>query len=278
MYDKEKLYELIDEYWKDYTDNYKLDCVVKPSIPVIWFGDIEGYFRSSRKKIITLATNPSDQEFKKKRFSEANSLTVNDRIDEGNNRGKLIDGYNSYFKNDDNYFKRWFDDFEMVLNLLPDAYSASYNKDTTNRAIHIDYATALATDPVWWKLKDAGYKKEKEKLSENVELFYKLLIYLDPDVVLFTGDNKNKTSKFECVKDIFNNNGNELDKLESCYYKQDGREIIAYTFRNAAGDKRLFIYGTNGKLPFVWPKPKFKDFIKDSLDKIFVNYEACCRN
>ena len=54
----------------DYYDTYKdLDFVIKPSLPVLYFGDIKSYLKSEYK-VVTAALNPSDIEFKNSKEDE----------------------------------------------------------------------------------------------------------------------------------------------------------------------------------------------------------------
>ena len=56
------LSDIINEYWCDYTAHQEKKYIVSPSIPIIWFGDIEKYMRS-KLKVVTIALNPSNREF-----------------------------------------------------------------------------------------------------------------------------------------------------------------------------------------------------------------------
>ena len=48
-----KIDELLKKYIKDFNKKKKLPFVVKESIPIVWFGDIDKYL-SSPKKILTI--------------------------------------------------------------------------------------------------------------------------------------------------------------------------------------------------------------------------------
>ena len=58
----ETLYKIIQEYLEDFNQKKACDFVVKPSIPIVWFGNLEKY-SSAKGKIVTVALNPSLQEF-----------------------------------------------------------------------------------------------------------------------------------------------------------------------------------------------------------------------
>lgn len=44
-----ELNNLIQEYISDFIEKQNLSCVVKPSIPIVWFGDMEKYEKSPQK-------------------------------------------------------------------------------------------------------------------------------------------------------------------------------------------------------------------------------------
>ena len=101
---KKELYGLIDEYWKDYCACRNLDIVLKQSVPIIWFGNLNEY-EKSEKKIITVALNPSDLEFKYDkyegkfsfhRFPMLEGLNKYDSLNKAD-MDILIKGYNQYF-------------------------------------------------------------------------------------------------------------------------------------------------------------------------------------
>ncbi len=49
---------LIEECWRIYKKHKEEDFIVKPSIPILFFGDSEKYFESELK-VITVGLNPS---------------------------------------------------------------------------------------------------------------------------------------------------------------------------------------------------------------------------
>lgn len=167
---------IIDKYWEDFVAKRDLETTVKPSIPIIWFGDLEGYKKSS-KKIVTIGINPSNVEFPVGepflRFPEAQNLHIKDNLNDTDKKN-LISALNDYFRVKP--YKRWFNHYEKVINV----FDASYYDVYDNTAIHIDICTAIATDPVWGNLKNE--LKYVKKLYAN-SLFNALLKYLDPDII-----------------------------------------------------------------------------------------------
>lgn len=195
-----KLYEIIEDYIYDYLEQIENDkvrknrgeeeIVVKNSIPIVWFGDMEEFiktknFDDKRRRVITIAANPSDQEFpvdnrrfdivKLDDFNNLDSLEQRKRID------ALVKTWNDYFNF--NPYMGWFNSYESILN----GFNASYFTNNWSQyvTIHIDLYSAVATNPTWSNLKTNQRKKlYKNKLAEN------LLEYLDPDIILYSSDQK----------------------------------------------------------------------------------------
>lgn len=198
-YDAE-LYNLLGQYWGDYLKHRKLSAVVTSSIPVVWFGNFDKY-KVSKKKIVTVAINPSYNEFPVDtpviRFPAAGKLF---KVNCGLNTEEmntLIASYNDYFIK--NPYKRFFEyGFEVVLQNLPYNAKASYGyHPSENTAIHIDCQTALATQQKW-----SALKPEIQADIRNEDLFKSLLRYLDPDIILLTS-NKKVLNTFVTEKDKF---------------------------------------------------------------------------
>ena len=65
--------QISDRLLKDSLNNYnnycKLNFVIKPSLPILYFGNVKDYFKSDFK-VITAALNPSDAEFKEFKNSD----------------------------------------------------------------------------------------------------------------------------------------------------------------------------------------------------------------
>lgn len=219
------LYNLIDKYWEDYLKHRKLNDVVTSSIPVVWFGNFDKY-KVSKKKIVTVAINPSYNEFPIDtpfiRFPAAENLAKVDCELNIGEMNKLIASYNDYFIK--NPYKRFFEyGFEVVLQNLPYTAKASYGyHPSENTAIHIDCQTALATQQKW-----SALKPEIQADIRNEDLFKSLLRYLDPDIILLTS-NKKVLNTFVTEKDKFIS-----EKVNSSYRigcKFEGRLLIFGSF------------------------------------------------
>jgi hypothetical protein len=170
---------LIRDAWQMYRDNQHERFLVKPSIPILFFGDSERYF-SSELKVITLGLNPSKVEFpdedRFRRFNAARS--VYPQILEGSAYEDYLRALNGYFRKPPNDpYIAWFNSFEPLLNGL----ECSYYAEAANRALHTDLCSPLATDPTWSRLpKD----DRAQLLGGGVMLWHKLVETLAPDVII----------------------------------------------------------------------------------------------
>lgn len=140
--------------------------------PIVWFGDLAAYLKSKRK-VLTIANNPSSAE-----FSNELRYFPNLKSDEYSDAEKLYDAFNGYFTGA--YNSRWFGGINKALNEIKTSYTKS--KKGKNTAIHIDFQSGIATDK-WSGLKN----KEKIQLA-NHNLFKELFGLLDPDVVVIFND------------------------------------------------------------------------------------------
>ena len=227
----EQLTEIINKYWEDYVEHKNLDIVVKPSIPIIWFGDLVAY-KNSDLKVVTVAINPSDDEFKNtkkeisfNRFPYAEKLTEKEKLDV-NDRVTLIKSYNDYFTVDPypNFFERG---YEKVLEIFSTSYG--YNK-SVSKAIHIDCISALATDLNWSQLKDKQESIRNIDFFENV--FEKMLLdYLEPDIIILSSN--------QPTLEMFVGKQKPLSEYEK---KTSKRKIKSFNFKNKG---KLLIYMSN---------------------------------
>lgn len=253
-----ELSDLIDSYWSDYVKHKGKEYIVSPSIPIVWFGDIEAY-KKSKIKVVTIAINPSNNEFPKgadgepsfSRFPNAEKLYAKERLTQ-EDKILLAGTLNGYFKNEP--YMKWFDYYEKPLNVLGVSY-----KSGENIALHIDIYTALATNPKWTGSTIINGKErkltQKEKNSiTNIDLFKKLLDYLKPSVIIFSTDK-------DGVRKIFPNA--RLDER----YPPDKNKIEVYTF-----DKMLIIKAKNNTRPFMFSG------VEDAMRQIKQEYKEYFTN
>jgi hypothetical protein len=171
--------KLIRESWRIYRSLENRPFVVKPSMPILFFGDSSRYF-SSRLKVLTVGLNPSRIEFPtEQRFLRfGTAQMVYPRILEGVCYEGYLQALNGYFLQPPNHpYKSWFNSFEHLLTGL----DCSYYGTTTNTALHTDLCSPLTTDPTWNKL---PREAQIELLQSGVPLWHSLVDHLLPDVIV----------------------------------------------------------------------------------------------
>lgn len=159
-------------------DAAPLPHLVRPSLPILFFGDSRRY-ADSELKAITVGLNPSKLEFPAddpfRRFPAARDLpagAANGSI--GLYRRSLDD----YFRADP--YRRWFSPaFEPLLQGL----GSSFYDGADNTALHTDLCSPLATDPTWSGL---GPSEQAALIRSGNELWHRLVEELQPDVVLIS--------------------------------------------------------------------------------------------
>jgi hypothetical protein len=171
--------DLIRESWQVYRQFQDQPFLVKPSVPILFFGDSERYF-SSRLKVITLGLNPSRIEFPEgDRFLRFNSARkVYPRILDGASYREYLQALNGYFREPPNHpYRPWFNSFEHLLTGL----DCSYYGNAANTALHTDLCSPLATDPTWSNLSGDA---QISLLPSGTHLWHSLVEWLSPDLII----------------------------------------------------------------------------------------------
>ena len=187
------------EYFNKFRGKY---FIVKPSLPILYFGDIDAY-SGSQRKIVTVGKNPSDNEF---RLSKSDKYSFCRFPEWDEERGKLIQTLNSYFEQKP--LKQWFSSFEPILNGLNSSFykNGQYN----NIAIHTDICSPLATNPTWSKLA----REEQEQLFKDGFALWKSLIEeLQPDIILIS-------VPYKLFKHVIQTKGTAILTFDTC---KDGK-------------------------------------------------------
>lgn len=199
------------------------EITVKPNIPILYFGDLDAYIES-KLKIVTVGINPSYVEFptgnpfqRFPAFGRISSLTPLIPT------SPLIQGYNEYFYSINAPYTRWFNNLEAVLSGFDTSFynssaSTSYisqvlasshlpkpNSNKCHTAIHTDFRSPVATNPVWSGLKSAN----RSALSAGgVDLWHKLMDYLQPQIILTTiGEKSHFNDMFNPIHPIYSKYG-----------------------------------------------------------------------
>jgi hypothetical protein len=174
-----KINDLIRESWQVYAHFEAQSFLVKPSIPILFFGDSNQYF-ASELKVITLGLNPSRVEFPENdrflRFSKARMIYP--RIVEGAFYDEYFQALNEYFHKPANHpYEPWFNSFEPLLRGL----DCSYYGYAPNTALHTDLCSPLATDPTWNNL---STEARIGLLEYGTRLWHSLVEWLSPDLII----------------------------------------------------------------------------------------------
>lgn len=193
------LTKIINNCWGDF-NAFHAGYKVNPSIPILWFGDMEA-FSGSPKKIVTVALNPSQIEFQTKKNS---AFSINARFPDYHGPFNLLNYYNAlndYFNR--NPYRAWFSSLERVLNCL----DASYFKENTavhkeNTAVHLDIYAPVATTPHWGKL---SLSNRNQLVGIFGSYFGRMMAELKPDIILAS------LSKAEIQKHFQTSSGQPCD-------------------------------------------------------------------
>lgn len=144
-------------------------------LPIHWFGNRPAY-EASPLRVVTVGLNPSDREFRPN-DSVAVSKDLRFPDFDGTDKGLEL-ALNNYFKRKP--YNAWFKgSFGAVLQ----SFEASFYEGAKNTAIHTDICSPWATIPTWSKLPE---KIRQELEIEGHELWKKLILELQPDVILFS--------------------------------------------------------------------------------------------
>jgi hypothetical protein len=167
---------LINEAWRLYFQTSD-PCVVRPSIPILYFGDLAQY-AASPLKVITVALNPSHHEFpvhdRFARFRPAAGIAAGTPGPSA--QMAYCAALDGYFL--DQPYMRWFGWFEHVLLGM----GASYRGGEENTALHTDLCSPLATDPTWSRLNG-----QQDLLApDGMALWHRLVDHLAPDVIVIS--------------------------------------------------------------------------------------------
>jgi hypothetical protein len=152
------------------------DGAVRPSMPILFFGDLARY-EASRLRVITVGLNPSDEEFPHddpwSRFPGGAQLTA-DELDQ-TFLTRYVDELSRYFEVTP--YRRWFDrSFEPLLRGI----DASYYPHAANVALHTDIASPVPTNPTWSELSPA----RRALHHGGAALWRRLADLLAPDLIV----------------------------------------------------------------------------------------------
>jgi hypothetical protein len=210
-----------------------LPHLVRPSIPILFFGDSEAYF-ASPLRVISVGLNPSREEFPPndpyRRFPGAHALDARDPE-------AYLAILNGYFRAAP--YTGWFNpSFEPLLRGL----GASYYTGRASVALHTDLCSPLATDPTW-----SGLDRDEQAALEpqGRKLWHDLVVALQPQVVLVS-----------VARRRLSNIAFPRTEVANIFHIVDGPTrkqpyyVEAFRLETAPGQRPLFIYGNASQTPF----------------------------
>jgi hypothetical protein len=232
---RERLRDLAHEAWAQHrrADGAGLAHLVRPSIPILFFGDSER-FAGSPLHVITVGLNPSREEFPRitpfLRFPGSEALNGDDPY------GYLA-SLNAYFRTAP--YTSWFNpSFEPLLRGL----GASYYDPAPSAALHTDLCSPPATDPTWSRL-DPDEQAVLEPAGRR--LWQDLVEALQPDIVLISV----RRQRLSVI-------AFPLVEAPSVIHTVDGPararpyRIEAFRHELASGKAPLFVFGQASQTPF----------------------------
>jgi hypothetical protein len=180
--DAEAMREYVRSVWRVYSDALAdpRHPLVRPSVPIAWFGDLDAYARSP-VRIMTVGLNPSRSEFPAcdpfLRFRRAEPLAQRSELSEAD-VDLYVGAISRYFA--DHPYRRWFDGSyrEVLKGIGATFYPSALSRVT---AIHSDLMSTLATDPTWTGLSRA---RQLNLARDGVALWHRLTEVVKPQVVV----------------------------------------------------------------------------------------------
>ena len=247
--------DLFNDTLYHYTKFYELDFVIKPSLPILYFGDSKAYFESDFK-VITSALNPSDAEFKELKSSNPSYVRFPDYK---NSIKTLRLALDNYFKI--NPYTKWFgkpniskSGFLPLLNGLGTCY---YKESQKNIALHTDICSPLATNPTWSGLNE---KQKNILFKSGYELWKSLVIELKPDLILMSlKKDYLKLLPIEFVKQLKSKKSKQSTTRKQLEYTLDHYKLSFGEFQTN------LIWGSAQNTPFQ-PFPNKIDLGKNILN------------
>ncbi len=198
--------------------------VVKRSVPVLYFGNLNDYL-SSPLRVITVALNPSANEFPfnnwDMRFPDA---------PEASQQGHFT-ALNQYFESGHHPLWEWFVHFDELLKGM----ECGFRPGRRSRALHTDLCSPIATQPTYSGL-SRQQQYDLEKLG--MPLWSELAQLVDPDVIVMSGSiaMRDRVAAFADTewRRIFGT----------------GRKAVDLAELNVWGRWRLSVFGITTNVPF----------------------------
>jgi hypothetical protein len=237
--------EACEFYKQSQSSNW--DFIVRDSIPIVLFGDLDDYW-DSPWRVITVGLNPSNHEFPERnpwqRFPDGKLARENIlRGDIETAATKCMDAVLGYFKEDRGLrVWNWFRHYGEVL----EGMNYDYGPGSKGVVLNTDYISPLASVDGFSDLKE----RQQQDLKDQADGWWlKLADCLDPDLVLLS-------FREEYFKEIKWKLGLRLlprfhFEVRSTTTGAKPKEVRMY---GRAGTSKRFIFGTTTRYPFFYSK------------------------
>lgn len=231
---RDSLNEVVHAAWQAFEEARKRNLSVDPSMPILFFGDVDRYL-NSKTRVVTVGLNPSWQEFPEgkpwSRFPNAAGAKPSDS-------GRYLDALSEYFAK--RPYKSWFSSYEQMLNGM----DASYYGKRLSTALHTDICSPVPTDPTWSALPAA---RQQELEIEGEPLWQDLVQVLEPDIVVLSIARQHlEHIRFTSITN-WNNHGvfRELEGGDS----HDSSLPLRLRWYRISNKKTLFVHVRAGRIP-----------------------------
>ena len=224
--------KLVADAWAEH-EQAAGSCRVDPSIPILFFGDLEEY-RRSELRVMTVGFHPSGREFPgDSPFERFPGGTGNDSTQ------NYLNCLSSYFRV--NPYRGWFHQYDAVL----DGAQASYYAGKPSTALHTNFVSPIATNPTWGRLADP---QREALLANGVPLWHRLLEHLKPHIVFLT------ISRELLAKIEFASRQSDWQSLAVSAHAEPGSRSRSYAidfrWHEIASNPSLFIFDPSSRIPF----------------------------
>ena len=225
----------VAQAWDAFDRAARLLSCVKPSLPILFFGDLNAYLESPLR-VVTVGLNPSLEEFPAREPFWRFPLTGGSR---GREPDRYLDSMSAYFRT--HPYGKWFRAFEPLLK----GTGSSYYAGELSMALHTDICSPVATSPTWSKLGQA----DRAALEANGgPLWHALLKALRPQVVALSVA-RDHLSRIEFAPTTEWETIHVFKKKDSGAPRSQPYEIRARWYE-VDGERSLFVFGPAAQTPF----------------------------
>lgn len=172
-----QLQSLVIKTFAHFQTHQDCPCVVQPSLPILYYGNLPQYLQSEFKTI-TVGINPSPRLFPSHNpYSCFPTATSFEQIMAQSKIELYLNLLNSYFQT--NPYYQWFVGYDYFLKPLNTSYTAAQNT-----AIHLDFCSAIATNPTWSKLQQQHPDFTRSLSQTGRTIWHQLIELLKPDLIV----------------------------------------------------------------------------------------------